>query len=490
MPNPNFKKTNALYKIGFVGDKYLTLLEDIRNSPVYKSQTANILIEGKEIYFGYGLREIENLFPALAHSLVGNRRLTESNYRAYENIHIYITPAQKPLAQLQYELQDVAKEFFTGFKQKESKVLTANLPTDPNKAFVSLAATHQGVCVGEVHSMRSPKKLLVDNMPALKEAKVTTLFCEHVLDDIHKDLLDIYFKSNSLLMPAELEVYLNNLDRGHINQVEYIESGIEPSDAFHPYSFTGLIVQAKRYGIRIVPIDTTVSYTLQNPEQLITDTHLKARALMMSYSSTKIMNTYLAEHTNEKYVIFCGSLHINSTNSSVPGMAEIMGTPTVVVEDGKATELRLQPKHVANPHVLITSDTAFSDEAKALVAAVNQEALLTAVHTLNAQEKIAEQSPAKSTVQLPASTSTTSSLLATLSVPTSETTTTKQADNTVQATAATINQDAKGLNSNLLFTLTVGEKEKSIKQPLAKSAGSISAYSAQPTSSSTTLTNG
>ena len=152
-------------------------------------------------------------------------------------------------------------------------------------------------------------------MKKLKERGVGIIKLEYVFSDTQKEMLDAYFASDSLVMPVMLKNYLNSLDR---------DFSLNQPTQFAPYSFTGLVVQAKRYGIKIEPIDTVASYSTGSEVSMRGGNDPGDRCLMMNY-----MVARQAEENSSacKVLYFCGAKHINKVRSGIPGLSEITNSP-------------------------------------------------------------------------------------------------------------------------------------------------------------------
>jgi hypothetical protein len=178
---------------------------------------------------------------------------------------------------------------------------------------------HQGCIIGENHVDQSPKQFLIDNMPIFKAQGVTTLYMEHLLHERHQTMLDDWLRSPpEVPMPIELEQYLNYLDKG------YSLTGTA--------TFLGIVKAAKENGIRIVAIDTEVTYQLgaMNTLGTLNDTDvIKKRYQAMNRIAVDRFREY---NDGEKFVAFIGSGHV-STCLDVPGVSDLLACPNIVITD-------------------------------------------------------------------------------------------------------------------------------------------------------------
>lgn len=91
-----------------------------------------------------------------------------------------------------------------------------------------------------------------------------------------------------------------------------------------------MVIAAKEAGIRIVGIDTTVSYLAGTTDKKgLTDEGSADRYRAMNFAATSIMR---AEAGNGKYIALMGEANVGSTEG-VPVVADMLGVPSVVVAD-------------------------------------------------------------------------------------------------------------------------------------------------------------
>ncbi|WP_434702614.1 membrane-targeted effector domain-containing toxin [Pseudomonas sp. Z1-12] len=170
-----------------------------------------------------------------------------------------------------------------------------------------------GLVIGEAHSSKSSKRVVIDNIKALKAAGVTTLYLEHLCADSHGKALDDYLAApKGSPMPARLKVYLDTLTMGNL-----------PPNAKKPaQGFTELVQAAKEGGLNIIPLDTAETY---------------ATSEASGNTRTKVMNYYAAEKIRlskpeGKWIAFVGSTHA-TTFKEVPGLAQLHGVRSLIVDD-------------------------------------------------------------------------------------------------------------------------------------------------------------
>ncbi len=183
-----------------------------------------------------------------------------------------------------------------------------------------------GLCIGENHTCTTPKKFILDHLPAMAKMGVTTFFIETLPYDTMQRHLDEYFASPTDTMPLPLEALLDLQDATY-----YLAE---------PYTYKALVRKAKSVGIRIVGIDTSVSRDatdIEGLENRFTWNRLKA----MNYVAQKIIKH---EKCAGKYLVFLGLAHGSQTQRpevskpSPPGVATLLQIPFFVIEDSLFSE--------------------------------------------------------------------------------------------------------------------------------------------------------
>ncbi len=169
------------------------------------------------------------------------------------------------------------------------------------------------VIVGESHNSVASKQLLIDNMKDLSKSRlrggggVKTLYMEHLMSDLHGDLLAEYARTKT--MPVELKKHLDQLDQGH------------RTDDHGKYTFRALVESAVNAGVRVVPLDTAASYYLAGElkdERITVGNYIAAQRILQDRSGPA--------------VALVGSGHANAREGK-PGIAELTGGLGVRVSD-------------------------------------------------------------------------------------------------------------------------------------------------------------
>ena len=177
-----------------------------------------------------------------------------------------------------------------------------------------LLRASDGIVVGESHSAESSKAFLIDNMQTLASQGVKRIYFEHLLTDVHAPMLKAFYRSKSAPMTEELTSYLN---------------GIYPLLRSHYYSFRNIVIKARDAGIKIQPIDCTVSYVLRD----MRDNAGTLRQRMMNYYATEVIQwIQTSKRQPGKWVALVGDTHTN-TFRDIPGLAELTGSIGLRIED-------------------------------------------------------------------------------------------------------------------------------------------------------------
>ena len=237
------------------------LFEDIckyiESCVAYHDSHCHVFITQNAIYFQHSLIEIEASFPNLLHMIAkrSDKSFSEDNIyvsdltRYSVTIHHIENPLQTPIKIRQKKLQEEARKYFKHYRvPTPQRNLPSKFSSNLNENFLSLlACCNEGIILGESHSDKFPKKLLIDNMAEIKKSGVEAIFLEHVLHDTQRVMLKDYFESQEFVLPAMLKDYLNHLDK-----VFHLLSQDQKDP--NPYSFTGLVMQAKNMGLKLSPL--------------------------------------------------------------------------------------------------------------------------------------------------------------------------------------------------------------------------------------------
>ncbi|MHA6573621.1 dermonecrotic toxin domain-containing protein [Pseudomonas yamanorum] len=239
----------------------------------------------------------------------------------------------EPMGHGAQPMKDTRKVFFEKRTKlsEDAKVFFANMPFSPMQPMLprlslnesqpsiiqKLLHASDGLVIGENHGALSSKAFLIDNMQLLASQGVKRIYFEHLLTDVHIPLLKAFYRSRSALMPEELKGFLNN---------------IYPPLRHRHYSFVNIVTKARDAGIKIQPIDCTVSYMLRD----LPDTADNLRQRMLNYYATEVIQwVQTTEPRPGKWVALVGDSHTNAYKG-IPGIAELTGSIGLRIEDAAA----------------------------------------------------------------------------------------------------------------------------------------------------------
>lgn len=269
------------------------------------------------------------------------------------NLHDYGYPLNNELDTarthaygIQVRMHEDAQKFFKAYSYNARP----QLPEIPQNAsaqdmFKLLYSKTSGIIVGEAHHYAGSKKLIIDNMQFLAEQNVKVLYLEHLQTDFHQRDLNAFFDTGH--MPIQLEHFLRSQDLGHrVNS--------------STYTFSNLVREAQRHGIRIQALDCFVSYHCSGLERR---SALNPRIEMMSYGASQIIRNDQT-FTPRRWLALTGNTHTN-TYQGIPGLAELeggIGLRIMDVAPGSQVSLRRDPGLITSrlgafyDHQLIKSD--------------------------------------------------------------------------------------------------------------------------------------
>src|SRR3989338_5385536 len=193
--------------------------------------------------------------------------------------------------------------------------------------------------LGENHEDISPKKFLIQNMRLLKDRGYDILFMEHLTQAEHQRLLDAYCNADE--MQKELELYLNDLNEGHMNE-DFRESTYREQKG--EFNFRTIVEGAKAAGIKVVALEVDIkSYRFRhtgNQERMI---HFNSQVCDVVFSEEE---RFLEIHGRKpKWLALVGNTHLN-TYCDIPGIFEIIeGVQDISIIDaeGQAELFRSTP---------------------------------------------------------------------------------------------------------------------------------------------------
>ncbi|VVP72511.1 hypothetical protein PS918_01434 [Pseudomonas fluorescens] len=216
---------------------------------------------------------------------------------------------------LRKQLHGAATGFYAELRLPARPPITPPEPALPAPAFIErLFEAFRGLVIGESHAEAASKQWLIDNMQALANKGVKTLYAEHLLTDFHQAALDNFARTS--VMPRDLELYLTQLDGGHL------------TDPMQRYTFLNLVKAANRNGIRVQAIDCLASYRLAGMKAA----YPLARQKMMNFFAHTVIEADQAAREPHNWVALVGNTHSN-TFEGVAGVSELEGAVGLRAED-------------------------------------------------------------------------------------------------------------------------------------------------------------
>ncbi|MFP3515904.1 membrane-targeted effector domain-containing toxin [Pseudomonas sp. SIMBA_077] len=185
----------------------------------------------------------------------------------------------------------------------------------PNDFLKRLHEDFDGIVLGESHSDIGSKKVMMDYMKSLSKHKKKVIYLEHLQTDAHQSLLDDYFKTGK--MDPVLDTFLKHQDEGH------------HVPASGGYTYSNLVREARRHGIKIKALDCMASYYSKG---MPSGSSLLCRYEMFSYFASRVIRTHVAKTGGHKWIALTGNTHAN-TFEGVPGLSELEGAVGIRVID-------------------------------------------------------------------------------------------------------------------------------------------------------------
>lgn len=230
-----------------------------------------------------------------------------------------IRDARKVFFEKRIKLSEDAEVFFANRPFSPMQPMLPRLSLNESQPSIIQKLLHacDGLVIGESHGAVASKAFLIDNMQLLASQGVKRLYFEHLLTDVHMPLLKAFYRSRNALMPEELKAYLNT---------------IYPPLSDQHFSFVNIVTQARDAGIKVQPIDCTVSYMLRD----LPDSADNLRQRMMNYFATEVIEwVQTTKPRPGKWVALVGDTHTN-TYKGIPGIAELTSSIGLRIEDATA----------------------------------------------------------------------------------------------------------------------------------------------------------
>ncbi|MBD8669026.1 membrane-targeted effector domain-containing toxin [Pseudomonas lurida] len=222
-----------------------------------------------------------------------------------------LRPAYSVFQQTREKLDAAATAHFKDYVPPAKPVQPLLSPGLTAREFFERAyAQSNGVLIGEAHSGRSSKALLIKELKAMK---VKTLYVEHLFTDLHQADLDALYRGAP--MSRALKDYLRIQDRGHMLGYD------------GPHTYTALIETAAKYKIRLHALDCLASYRVEGMQN-----KAQSRAAMFSYFANEVITQDQLAHGPHRWAALVGNSHTD-TYLGIPGVANMQGAISLHVND-------------------------------------------------------------------------------------------------------------------------------------------------------------
>jgi len=239
----------------------------------------------------------------------------------------------------------MANTFFNKLILKPQKI-------SPVKCLEDLLKTN--FIVGEFHYAVSPKNFLIRNMSLLKKSGFKTLFIEGLYYEHQKALDDFILNPSINQMDGALSQHLEALDSANFPCYERYDL----TDRWKDNNYSALIKAAKRVGIRIVGIDTSITLQLAHKEMRSNpDGWMHNRLKYMNFIASQIISEVTKHYfSEEKWCLLTGVLHAKTFDKKIFGLSHILDAPCVFVEetDGLTLNQKIQYNFIYQTSSVLT----------------------------------------------------------------------------------------------------------------------------------------
>ncbi|MGY4492144.1 dermonecrotic toxin domain-containing protein [Pseudomonas sp. TE3610] len=223
--------------------------------------------------------------------------------------------ARSELVNLRKALARQANEFFDAPPARDVPavpVITRNMT--PSRFLEEVYSDAYGLVLGDSRSGMAGRKFLIKYMAQLKQDGVDTLYIEGLANDLHQQLLDQYWNTNS--MPRELEKQLKRMN----NRSELLDLG-----RYTPYR---VVTEARRQGIKLKALDCAASLSGQG----LTDVPANTARRMRAYYAFKRIEAHQAGNPEGKWIALLDQTRA-CTFKGTPGLADLTGSVSLRVKD-------------------------------------------------------------------------------------------------------------------------------------------------------------
>lgn len=224
-------------------------------------------------------------------------------------------------------LLSAAESFYTQRSRISVAIGKDQRPAHLSKLFSSLLKNFEGICIGEYWQTHiSAKALIIKQIGEFYQLGVRSLY----VDRLFYDTMHQHLEGKSPL-PGHIEDFLEECDE----EDEAVQSD---------FSFSRVIKTALATGIRVVPIETTISHAF--------DKGCLGESIEECVKATNFVATCIIEEEQKKvpgkYAVFLSAKHLVEYVERVPGVSELLGIPSLLIKDSAAAKAT----YMAYPNIL------------------------------------------------------------------------------------------------------------------------------------------
>lgn len=264
------------------------------------------------------------LLPAINRGLpgafsIGAQTLTLPQSMSASMLHLFA---------IQSRLRRHARLFYSTFKEKAEALVIPPRNVLPEPLFDHLFSQRKSVVIGETHHIALTRKLLIENMSALKRQSLERIYIEFLITEVHQELLDTFNTSPAMPMPLLLKERLQWLD-AHFNLSNT------------PHNFTQLVEAAHAQGISVMALDSAACSQLEignlsPPGAAQTLSDQLDRVTMFNFFAHKKIQFDQAKYGPNRWLALVGLAHCN-TFQGIPGLANLSNATSIRVVGRLAT---------------------------------------------------------------------------------------------------------------------------------------------------------
>lgn len=243
---------------------------------------------------------------------------------------------------IQSRLRRHARTFFKTFRGSAGPIVIPPRDLLPEPLLGHLFDQRNGLVLGESHNHALTRRLLIENMPALKRQGLGSLYLEQFNTDLHQDLLDTFNLSPTAPLPPLLRERLQLMD------TQYAST--------HTHTYVLLVEEAHAQGIRVMALDATATSqitprSLSAPGTVQTLSDQLDRVTMFNFFAYKRITFDQRTHGPHRWVALVGHGHC-STLQGIPGLADL----TTAISMRPVSRIPTLPLRISHdPGVLLPS---------------------------------------------------------------------------------------------------------------------------------------